>query len=215
MNSIEKIGKYLREISVVVIGVAITLFASFWITDRNEKREMSLHLAAIKLELEENLSMLDATNHYLIQPAVKYANFLRSHDKKSLNLDSLRYYVNSGTIYNASSITIKTNAFDMFKTSGNMRLVTNKELLLSIWDSYAILVEAKSNFDKHSEMKMEEMKKYFFNYGNNPSDEAILKYPPLYEIYLNLPIPLMQARDYERIRALLVETISMFDRKID
>ena len=30
-NSINKIGKYLREISVSVIGVAITLSASYWI----------------------------------------------------------------------------------------------------------------------------------------------------------------------------------------
>ena len=46
-ESIKKSGKYLREISVVVIGVAITLSVSYWIGVKNEKRDMALHLRAI------------------------------------------------------------------------------------------------------------------------------------------------------------------------
>jgi hypothetical protein len=37
-TSTSKIGRYLREISVVVIGVAITLSASYWVTSRSEKK---------------------------------------------------------------------------------------------------------------------------------------------------------------------------------
>ena len=50
MKSIEKIGKYLREISVVVIGVAITLFASFLLTNSNEKKDIALYLSSLKME---------------------------------------------------------------------------------------------------------------------------------------------------------------------
>jgi hypothetical protein len=52
--SMKKIGKYLREISVVVIGVAVTLSASYWLGVKSEKRDIALHLHAIKMELEEN-----------------------------------------------------------------------------------------------------------------------------------------------------------------
>ena len=50
-TTIKKIGKFVREISVIVIGVAITLSASYWLSDRNEKRDMALYLTAIKMEL--------------------------------------------------------------------------------------------------------------------------------------------------------------------
>ena len=211
--SIEKIGKYLREVSVVMIGVAITLLASNIIGNSKDKRDMTLFLNTIKLELEENIRLLDETNLYVIQPAMNYRNYLISHDKTELDVDSLKnqsmYY--GGTIYNATSLTIKTNAFDMFKTSGYMRLMDNNDLLLSIWNSYAILVEAKNLFDKYSDMKSEEMRKYFSSYGNMPSDEDILKYPPLYEVYVNIPIPFIQNSNYERAKSSLEETLSKFE----
>ena len=209
INQIKKIGQYLREISVVVIGVALTLSASVWITNRNEKKDLALYLNTIKLELEENIRLLDENNIYVIQPALKYADYLRSHDKKSLNLDSLKYHIL--TVYNMTSITIKTSAFDMFKTSGFMRLTDNKDLLLSVWDSYTTLVDVKRIFDKYSDMKTEEAKKYFSSYGNNPSDEDMLKHPPLYEIYVDMPIYFVQNANNKRARELLEKTISMFD----
>ena len=205
----EKIGKYLREVSVVVIGVAITLFASYRITNKNEKRDMALYLKSIKLELEENIRILDETHQLLIQPGINYSDYLRSHDKKSLNADSLKYYIDK-TVFNISSITINTNAFDMFKTSGNMRLVDNKEQLLSIWDSYAKLIELKQGFDMFSQMKLEEMKKFFY-LSNNPRDEDILKNPPMYEFHVNMFVPYVQKQMNDKAMASLNETISMFE----
>ena len=122
--SFGKIGKYIREISVVVIGVAITLSASYWITNRKEKRDTTLYLNTIKLELKENLKILDEFHQKFILPSVNYSDYLRSYDKKSLNVDSLKYYTYvRGIVFNVSPITIKTSAFEMFKTSGSMRLV--------------------------------------------------------------------------------------------
>ena len=52
--SMSKFGKFDREVSVVVIGVAITLTATLWINKKNEKRDMALYLNAMKIELDEN-----------------------------------------------------------------------------------------------------------------------------------------------------------------
>jgi len=192
-----------------VLGVAITLSASYWLTKRSEKNDTTLFLNSIKLEIEENIRMLDHLNRVLLQPAKKYSDYLMSNDKNSLNLDSLKYYM-QWTVYDGSSLTFKTNAFDMFKTSGNMRLVENKELLLSIWDLYALLVETKGFFDKSSEMKTEEIRKYMFAYGRFPSDEDILKNPPLYDIYFNMPIPYVQINLYNRAMTSLQKALSFF-----
>jgi len=124
--SISEIGKYLREISVVVIGVAITLSVSYWISQRGEKRDLKLYLNAIKLELEENIETLERAIEDL-KPSVRYSNYLRSVDAKSINSDSIDSYgddITSNYMYS-----FQTNAFEMFKNSGHMRLIDDKELL--------------------------------------------------------------------------------------
>jgi len=207
-KQLKKITKYIRETSIVVIGVAITLSVSYWVTNRNEKRDTSLFLTAIKLELEENVRVLDITNQGVIQHAFKYSNYLMTHDKKSLNADSIKSYMS--IIGNMTSIMFKTNAFDMFKSSGNMRLVDNRELLLSIWDTYSFLSVVQRIFDSNSEMKTEEFKKYFFQYSINPSDNDLLKNPPLYDVFVNMPIHVVQNDLYKEAMRLLNETISKF-----
>lgn len=203
----KKVGKFLREIAVIVIGVAITLFANYWINNRNAEKDMALYLNAIKLELEENIKVLEEANSDLIQIAINYSNYLRSHDKKSLNLDSLIFYRNK-TTFNASLITVKTNAFDMFKASGNMRLVKDKQLLLSLWSTYTRLDELKQSFEAMQQMKMDEMKKYF--YLNNLPDEELLKDPPMYDFYVNMFVPYVQRNISNITLKSLNETVSMF-----
>jgi len=210
-SSIGKIGKYLREISVVVIGVAITLSASYWLTSRSEKKDLALYLEAIKMELEENIRVLENTNETIIKPGLNYRNYLMSNDKKSLNPDSLKYYMYStGAIHDASSIMFRTSAFEMLKTSGNMRLVDNKELLISLWNTYSFFGFIMRHFDNVSDMKMEELKKYSFQYSIQPTDEDMLKNPPLYDIHVNFPIPLAMQNSYNAAKMLIHDTLSKF-----
>ena len=204
--SIKKAGKYLREISVVVIGVAITLSASYWITSRNAERDMTLYLNAIKMELEENINSFEEYKKNLLQPSINYSNYLRSHEKKSLNLDSLIFYRNA-TAFNNTPITIKANALDMFKSSGNMRLVKDKKLLLSLWESYAKLDELKQGFEGIQAMKMDEIKKYF--YLNSLPDEELLKDPPMYDFYVNMHATRVQQDLINYTLVFLNETKSM------
>ena len=213
-NSIEKIRKYLGEISVVVIGVAITLSASYWITSKNEERNTTLYLNSIKLELLENKNTFDEAVKQL-ESCVKYANYLRSHDKKSLCPDTIKAY--SYTYYTSSSIIIKTNAFYMFKTSGNMRLMKDKELLLSIWDSYAKLDKLTQSFDKLIERKLEDIMKetQLISLPDNDSlsDEKILKNIPMYNFYAQVNAPRMLTQLCETGSTLMSETLSKLGDK--
>jgi hypothetical protein len=150
-KSTGRIGKYLREISVVVIGVAITLSASYWLGVKNEKRDITLHLKAIKMELEENAKDMDSLIE-LLKPELSYTVYLQSHDKKSLDKDTLNSYF--FYCYNvAPVVTFKINAFEMFKTSGTMRLVNDRELLLAIWNVYDELALLKQLNDEQNKLK--------------------------------------------------------------
>jgi hypothetical protein len=118
--SIKKFGKYLREVSVVVLGVAITLSVSIWISSKNEKRDMALYLNAIKIELEENIKSIEEQMEFFEKQA-GYANYLKKNDKKSLNLDTI--FVNYGDyMWYIENPACNSYAFEMFKTSGIMNI---------------------------------------------------------------------------------------------
>ena len=203
-----KVYKFLREIAVIVIGVTITLSASYWISNRNAKRDMSLSLSMIKLELEENIRILEEANNNLIQVSINYSDYLRSHKKDSLDLDSLLFY-RERTVFNTSLVTVKNNAFDMFKTSGNMSLVKDKKLLLSLWDVYTKLDNLNHFHEDVSQLKMDEMKKYF--YLNGLPEKELLKNPPMYDFYVNMYAPYAQGRMVNYTLTVLNETISMLE----
>lgn len=154
-----KIIKYFREISVIVIGVAITLYASNWLGNRNEKRDISLYLNAIKLEMEDNIKHIEGIKK-IIEPNIKYGDYIREHDKKSLDKDSIESYMD--VIYSLEQfVEFKTSAFEMFKNSGAMRLMNNKEFLMSLWDVYQGLNSLSKSLDWYFQIKEEELKKEF------------------------------------------------------
>jgi hypothetical protein len=155
-ESKNKIVKFLREIAVIVIGVAITLSASYLITKNSEKRDMQLYLNAIKMELEENLTFFDQ-QVVVYQYHVKYADYLKSNDKEALNPDSISLY--QSVYYSYTPYAFNNDAFEMFKTSGNMRFLNDTELLLAIWGMYSGLSEIKKFLDMYMDMRLEDMKK--------------------------------------------------------
>ncbi|MDR3287280.1 MAG: hypothetical protein LBT27_07550, partial [Prevotellaceae bacterium] len=54
-----KIGNYFRELSVVIIGVAVTLFASNAITNAKAQKDLNIQLNAVYAELEYDLQKID------------------------------------------------------------------------------------------------------------------------------------------------------------
>ena len=154
-----KIGKYVREISVVVIGVAITLSVSYWISNKSVKKDVALSLNAIKIELERNAIAFDNYANGL-HKSTKYANYVQSHDYQSISQDSIIYYSSTdkdgigwGEI-NSQTILIK-NAFEMLKTSGTMRYIADKELLGSIWEIYSEMENVQKLLDDCFQWKRE------------------------------------------------------------
>jgi hypothetical protein len=181
MNNIRK---YLRELSIVVLGIAITLSLSVWISNKNEKRDMALYLNAIKMELEDNITIIDTVMEYF-QNASKYEKYLSLHDNQSLHEDSLAYYVNS-CCYLLPNIQLNTNAFDMFKNAGVMRLVSNKDLLMSIWNAYNSCAALNVSLDKYCDKKYECIEKEAVTLKNGELDFKELKYvkhAPMYNFY--------------------------------
>jgi len=192
-NFLKNFGKYLLEISIIVIGVTITLSASNWLSLRNEKRDMALYLNTIKLELEENIRILDYAIENYVKPDARYANYLKSHDIKSLNKDSIESY--SGAYYSFGRYSFNTDAFEMFKSSGIMRLMGDKELLRSICRTYSHLMALNETWAMYFQEKTNDLKK------ESPllpeSERKEVKIAPMYNFYI-LGIPYLLLHDAER-----------------
>jgi len=163
-KSINKIGKYVRELSVIVIGIVITVGTGLLINNSNSKKDRKQYLDAIKIELENNAKQFDWYTNWL-QKSVRYAYYINSNDKNSLNKDTLFYYSqtdNFGCGYaftEYSSANFSTSAFEMFKSSGLMRQIKSKELLQYLWGVYAQIEMGKSNIDRIFQIKSEEAMK--------------------------------------------------------
>ena len=155
-SSLKTILRYIRDFSIVVGGVAVTLYVTDKATYRSEKRDIKLYLNTIKLELEENIYEINLADESLEQHAIKYTHYLWNCNSDSLCRDSLENYgPMSHTYYHC---TLKTNAFEMFKNSGLMRLMNNRELLKEIWDVYAsidLYIEYIGKYNKMIETEME------------------------------------------------------------
>ena len=211
-NSFEKIGKYLREISVVVIGVAITLSASYWISNVNDKKNMKLYLKTIKMELEMNTKNFDSYAEWL-QKSVKYAEYLKSNDNRNLNKDSLQYYAftnNKGCGYmNTNSLTTQfftKNAFEMFKSSNFMSKLTDKELLISILNAYTYLEYAKEQIDRSFQIKENEAIKELELIANGKLVDTPMR------VYYNTDILYSLVRTCENASEIIKDTILKIEK---
>ena len=164
-RTFKPIVKYLRELSIVVTGVAITVCLGFLVNSVNNRKDMKQYLLSVRLELEENAENFDFHGKMLQKP-VRYANYLNVTDEKSINLDSLHYYMNNDEsgygfgYYLLPTATFMTNAFEMLKSSGAMRQIKDKELLLSLWKAYTKIEDTKLNLDKAFQTKGEEVMKW-------------------------------------------------------
>jgi len=148
------IGNYLRELSVVIIGVAVTLYGGSIINNIKEKKDLDLQLTAIYTELEENSRRLDNIIEYHKQHELlrKYL-FSVNDDSGAYSNDSIMKYDN--VLSTTASFSYKKGAFDMFINSGAMKLLTDRKKLLEITECYAMLEEFKHDNDAFFELKMQ------------------------------------------------------------
>jgi hypothetical protein len=208
VKQVKPIVQYLRELSVVAVGVAITIVIGLWINNRNNKNDLKQYLNTIKLELETNAKDLDSSIKKM-QLSIAYADYLRNHDKKSINRDTLDVFTFEGGMNTISSFPFKTNAFDMFKTSGVMRLVENKELLLSIWGIYSDINEAKEALNMLMQTKLEEIKKQL-QWTEKEKQNNI----PMYIFYHDSEMAYEQSRICKDLSKKIKETIAKLNKEI-
>ncbi|GHU58734.1 hypothetical protein FACS189411_14630 [Bacteroidia bacterium] len=98
-------GKYVRELSIVVIGIAISFSINNWISDKSEKKDMKLYLGAIEVELERNVEKLELLKDHF-ERAQEYSQFLNTHEKALLEVGVTPYFVKTDGISGCCTVMI-------------------------------------------------------------------------------------------------------------
>jgi len=208
----KSIGKYLRELSIVVTGIAITIGIGLWVNSKNNEKDLNLNLVAIKLELEENIIYIINREVELL-PEFKYAEYLKSHKKDELDFEIIKNFAQNGYT-NVDFIFFKTGAFEMFKSSGAMRLLQNKELMQKIWDTYFWLHRQEVAFEKLTQIKIDEILKWVEERKKSPDKQII----PLYDFYVLGFYDFYYEgtkSTYNQLFEMLNETLSELDKELD
>lgn len=189
-KKMRSVTKYLRELSVVVAGIAITFLVSDLISDRNEKKEIERYLDAINLELEENLEIAEEHGK-IYDKTAQFSHYLMATKPEKLSIDSLDKY--DEVIKRLVVLNYKTSALEMFKMSGSMRLIKDKTLLSSILEAYRQIELSKVSSDVYMDRKTNEIFEQVLDEKNTsltldislPESRRLLKF---FSIYMDVDI---------------------------
>lgn len=155
-----KVGSYFRELSVVIIGVAVTFYVSGVIESIREQKDVKAQLSTMYDELSYNLTQLEALyNYYATHENIKKQLYSFIATPEKINNDSLNQA--SRLIGQTHVFVYKRSAYNLFEDSGAMKLFKDKKLLLKISDCYALLERCKENYKEYSNLKLNEIQKLY------------------------------------------------------
>lgn len=157
---IKPVWRYLRELSIVIIGVAVTLFASNIIVNIKEQKDLDTQINAIYAELIDNQELVDKLiADYNAHNRLKELLTQTLDKSVTINKDTMDFYIRN--VGKMTPFTYKKGAYEMFLNSGTMKLMKDRGLLMDITECYLILETTKEAHTKHIEMKTQEVMKLF------------------------------------------------------
>lgn len=147
-----KPGDYVRQISVVVIGILITFAGSNLITNCSEKRDIQSTMLLIKEELKRNKQQFE----YIVSEFSKDERLSTLLVENNMNCraiseDSLKQF--NRIMGHIRSYSYTRNALDILKNSMLMQKISDKEFLLSLSEIYETLEGFKLSMNGYYDMK--------------------------------------------------------------
>ena len=133
-----QVGDYIRQTSIVVIGVLITFAGSELVTQNSEKKDIQATMSLIRDELKSNRENYESIVSEFREDE-RLSSLLVEYDLKHRTIpeDSLiQFRFLMGHI---RSFYYSQNALDILKNSMLMQKISDKELLLQLTGIYEVL----------------------------------------------------------------------------
>lgn len=146
------IGDYIRQLSVIVIGIIITFMGSDAISNYTKKKELRTVMSLIKEELKYNRENLQLSKKkYNNDQHISLLILQHSGRYEEIPTDTLVKY--STLLSNISSFEYTEDAMEVLKNSSLMQQVSDKKLLLHLIQTYAAMKRVKNDVAAYYEMK--------------------------------------------------------------
>lgn len=143
---------YLRELSIVIIGVLVTLTITNWVNNYNRQKEIKGMLSLVKEELQENLAALE-WNQSRWEGEQHIFRLLQQHkdEPNKIPVDTFAYYSYAiGAIYSPSFI---DDSYELLKSSLFIQYIKDKDLLRRLSESYRELRALSKQLSNYSDQK--------------------------------------------------------------
>ena len=146
------IFEYFRELSIVIIGVLITLLITNYISDSNKQKEIKGMLGFIKTELIENETNLEwiqwrwEGEQHMFKLALENTDNLKQIPAGTLK----KYNYAIGALYGLST---KKESYELLKSSMLMQYVKDKNLLCKFSGMYGMLQNLDAQLSRYSTQK--------------------------------------------------------------
>ena len=116
------------ELAIVVLGVSIALWADSWVSDRSDRNEEIARLYALQDNITETLKNLTSELEDLSGAGDALRKLVLRDD---IPTDNLRRVLRYGLLY-GSSFSPELNVYDDLKNSGELALLTDRDLRRSL-----------------------------------------------------------------------------------
>lgn len=173
-------SKYLRELSIVIIGVLITLLITNLISYKTKQREIRSAMILIKTELQDNLQNLEKARH-------KWGTEQRIYDLilthinhiKEIPADTLQFY--KKIIGDKHSLSVKTDSYEVFKSSMLMQYIKDKNFLRELSQTYSMIENLDEQLIYYTNLKGNGLNHLMNNIDKHALDKWM--YGTIYDYY--------------------------------
>lgn len=167
-----KPGNYFRELSVVVVGVFITLAATNFISETSQEKQIKETMLMIKMELTENLKEISkAETEYLHEIAFFQLLQAKQDSIRSIKASILEENINAP--YRVCDLTYSEDALEVLKTSALMQQISDKQFILKLLQAYKQCRIIKRDNDFYYEYKEQRMNRHL---NRSTNKDEIRKY---------------------------------------
>lgn len=133
-----RIGEYIRQLSVVILGIVVTFVGGDIINKHSKHKEINAVMQLIKAELKSNQKILRGTQR-MAEMEVKICEMLAAQKFEYENIpnDTLLKYIRP--LNTLRYLEYNENSIEMLKNSSLMQHVSDKAFLLSLIQTYESL----------------------------------------------------------------------------
>ena len=168
-----KLGKYLKDLSIIIIGVFITLWLTNLISENKSQKDVDMIVNIIKMEMEDNLTRLNSAQQKWDTEKRIYSLIIK-HDFNVLNIaiDTLKKHKN--IIRDKHSFYVGHDSYEVLKSSLLMQYIKNKDFLRKLSITYGACDLIGDKLNRYSNQKNDGINSVIHNPVDNTTVNKFL-----------------------------------------